>query len=197
MKGLQIGAQRSDAQPGDVLGHIEPVRADIGHAARRAAGFCIDAPVPVRIVEQPVLEVRSLHDENFAQISGFAHAAHLLHHRIVAQIVTDTVAQSLAERQARPVLRPAQRVVASGFSQSTCLPALKRILGHGKVLRVGRADVDGIDRGIAQYLAVISNDCGNIEARAEALRCICVSAGDGDDLDGFAVGAPLQDARGP
>src|ERR1700688_4711883 len=39
VKSLQVGAERSDTEPGDVLGHVEPVGADIGHGARRAGAF--------------------------------------------------------------------------------------------------------------------------------------------------------------
>jgi len=95
MKRLQIGTERSHPQPGDMLSHVEPVRPNIGHAARRAAGFGIDAPVPICIVEQPVLKIRALNCENFAQITIFPQTPHLLHHRVVTQIVADAVPYSL------------------------------------------------------------------------------------------------------
>jgi hypothetical protein len=53
------------------------------------------------------------------------------------------------------------------------LPCLERILGHGKVLRVGRADVDGIDRRIAQDFAIIGRYCRDGKASP---RCRAASA---------------------
>ena len=72
MEGLQIGAERSHMQSSDMFGHVKPVRADVGHAPRRASGFGVDAPIPIGVVEQPVLGVCALHDEDFAQVSVFA-----------------------------------------------------------------------------------------------------------------------------
>ena len=39
VEGLEIGAEGSDAQAGEVLGHVEPVRADVSHAAGGTTGF--------------------------------------------------------------------------------------------------------------------------------------------------------------
>ena len=63
---LKIGTERGHTHSSDVLRHIKPVRANVGHAARRAAGLCLNTPVPVRVIEQPVLGVRALDDEDFA-----------------------------------------------------------------------------------------------------------------------------------
>src|ERR1700722_2190372 len=92
VKSLQIGTERIHAQSGDMLRHIEPMGADIGHATRGASSFNLDAPVPIRVVKKPVLGIRTLHNENFAEISSFAHGAHLLHHWVVAQVVADAIA---------------------------------------------------------------------------------------------------------
>jgi hypothetical protein len=56
------------------------------------------------------------------------------------------------------------------------LARLERILGHGKVLRVRRANLDGIDRRIAQDLAVVGLDRGAGETRTQASRGLGVSA---------------------
>ena len=126
---LQVGAERRDAQSGDVLGHVAPVRADIGHAPRRAVGFGIDAPVPVRVVKQPVLRIGALHHQDLAQFARFAHAAHMLHHRVKAQIVEGAVAQLLFARQVNQFFRlvdgGGQRLFADHV-----LAGQQRILGH-------------------------------------------------------------------
>src|SRR5271170_3890922 len=97
MKSLKIRAERIHSQPSDMFRQVEPVRANIGHATRRPAGFDINAPVPVRVVQQPVLEIRALHDKNFTQLASFAQRTHLLNHGIEAQVVTNAVAQSPPE----------------------------------------------------------------------------------------------------
>ena len=83
---------RGDALSGDVLRHVAPVRADIGQAARGAVDLGVEAPVPVGIVEQPVLRIGALHHQDFAQVAVFPHAAHVLHHRVEAQVVEGAVA---------------------------------------------------------------------------------------------------------
>jgi hypothetical protein len=64
------------------------------------------------------------------------------------------------------------------------LTCLERVLGHGEVLRVRRADVDCIDRRIAQDIAIVSLNRGNGKARTQASRRLSVSARDRSYLDG-------------
>ena len=78
-----------------MLDHVAPVRADIGHAARGAVLLGIDAPVPVGVVEQPILRIGALHGEDLAQLAGRDGAAHVLHHGIVAQVVACAVGEVL------------------------------------------------------------------------------------------------------
>src|SRR5580698_1761759 len=122
MESLKIGAERTDLQSGDVLGQIKPVRANVGHAAGRAASLGVYTPVPIRIVKQPVLKVCTLHNKNFPEIPSLAHGAHLLHHGIETQIVANAIAQSTLSSK-RDQFLPSSMLVASGFSQITCLPA--------------------------------------------------------------------------
>src|SRR5579862_341265 len=141
---LQVGAQTAYAQSGNVFGHVEPVRANIGHAARWSARARVDAPIPVRVIEQPVLRIRALQNKNLAEVTSFAQAPHLLDHRVVAKIVTNSVAQSLPRRKSHELLRlrgrGGQRLLAEHV-----LASKKGVLGHGEMLRVRRADVDGVD----------------------------------------------------
>ena len=50
------------------------------------------------------------------------------------------------------------------------LACLKRVFGHGEMLRVRRADVDRIDGRIAQDFAIVGRDRGNVKAGAQASR---------------------------
>ena len=175
VEGLQIGAEGGDSLPGDVLRHVAPVRADIGHGSRGAALLGVDAPVPVGVVEQPVLRIGALHDEDFAQVAVFAHAAHVLDHRVVAQIVAGAVAEVLdgGQLDQRGCLRArnGERLLAEHV-----FAGFERGLRHGKVGRVGRADVDGIDGRIGDDVAQ-----GGFAAR-----------GDGVGFDGSQAADSLQ-----
>ena len=56
-EGVQVGAHLDDALPADELDEIKPVRADVRDGAQLALACGIEAPVPVRVEEQPVLQV--------------------------------------------------------------------------------------------------------------------------------------------
>ena len=64
------------------------------------------------------------------------------------------------------------------FARFECL------LGHGKVLRVRRADVDCTDGGIAQDCPVVRRH-GDGEARSQTLRQVDVRVYNGSGLDRF------------
>ena len=49
------------------LGQVEPVRADIADRPQRAARIGLEPPVPVGVVEQPVLEVVAADQPDVAQ----------------------------------------------------------------------------------------------------------------------------------
>ena len=53
----QVGHHRHDRLAGDEGHQVEPVRADVADRAQRAALVRLEPPVPVGLVEQPVLEV--------------------------------------------------------------------------------------------------------------------------------------------
>src|SRR5450755_4585711 len=63
------------------------------------------------------------------------------------------------------------------------LASLERVLGHGKMLRVGRANVDGIDPRIAQHIAIVGRNRRDGEASSHVLSRFSVSAGDGGSFD--------------
>jgi hypothetical protein len=184
VEGLQVGDQRGDAQAGDVLGHVEPVRADIGHAARRAASLRVDAPVPVRVVEQPVLRISALHGENLAQLAGLSHAAQLLHHGVVAQIVADAVAQPRLRGQGNQFPRLADGCGQRLFADHV-LAGFERLFGHRIVQRVGGEDVDRIDGRIAENLPIVGGNSRDAKARAQLPRDFQIPACYGHDLDRF------------
>src|ERR1039458_7199030 len=157
MKGLKIGAESSHAQSRDVLGHIKPVRSNISHTTRRTTGLCVDTPVPVRVVQQPVLRISALQDENLTQIAVFAQAAHLLHHGVITQIVTNAVAHSLPGGERDEFLR------------------LRHGCGQRLLTNYVLAGLERILRRISKYIAVVSH-CRNGESGAQASCRFFVSA---------------------
>ena len=53
----QVGHHRDDPLAGQEGREVHPVRADVGHGAQLAAQLGLEPPVPVRVEQQPVLEV--------------------------------------------------------------------------------------------------------------------------------------------
>ena len=74
-------------------------------------------------------------------------------------------------------------VVASGFSHSTCLPASIGRRRHREVARVGRADVDGVDRRIGEDRAIVGLGPVDAEGGRERTGLVEAAAGDGRDVD--------------
>ena len=180
--GLEIGAHRGDAQPGDVLGHVAPVRAEVRQAARRAAGLGIQAPVPIGVVEQPVLGIGALHHQDLAQVAILPHAAHVLHHGVEAQVVEGTIAAPGLAGQlyqlARLLHRDRQRLLANHV-----LAGLERVPGHGEMQEVRCTDVHRIDGGVFQNPAVIRVDLPDAEFGAQPRRLLHLAFADGIHLD--------------
>ena len=76
-----------------MLDQIHPMRSDVAHGAQRTVLLRIHAPIPIGIVEQPILRIGALHDQDFAQIARFDHAPDLLDNRVVAQIVLNAIGE--------------------------------------------------------------------------------------------------------
>ena len=85
--------------------------------------------------------------------------ADLLHHRVVPQVVAHAIAHSLALGKSDKFFTffncGGQRLFADHV-----LPCLQRFLRHHKMLDVGRANVDCINRRIAQEIVIIRRNCG-------------------------------------
>ena len=110
-------------KPGKVLDHVHPVRADVAHRAQRAVVLvsmrqfqsvsyssqsCEYVPCTIRISPRsPCCN----------------HAADLLHHRVIAQVVLERNWPCPSWRPDRTSSRASADVTVNGFSQSTFLPA--------------------------------------------------------------------------
>ena len=87
--GCEVGAKFGDLLAGDPSQQIEPVGADVGDHAHVAAEFGLQAPVPVRGIEQPVLQKAAVYQPRLADCALLYQCAGLMAERVIAQIVGD------------------------------------------------------------------------------------------------------------
>ena len=121
----------ADRQAGDELDQVQPVGADVGDGAQLAAFSAQQAPVVVGRVEQPVLHIAAVDRVDAAQHAAPDQRAHFPVERVEAHIVVDPGRQPALTRQFAQRADSAE-VIASGFSQWTCLPALSAALACEK-----------------------------------------------------------------
>ncbi len=182
MKGCEVGADRHDPLSRDVFDHVAPMRADVAHRPERTCLFRLDAPVPVGVVKQPVLRIRALRDQDFPEVAALTHPAHLLHHGVVAQVVTGGVADRFGAGQPGQRrgfrTRHRQRLLAQNV-----LARFERGRRHREVPRVWRADVDRTYVRIGEKGAVIAFGPFNAERAGEAARLVNAAADDSADVD--------------
>ena len=67
------------------------MRADVADRAQLAAEPRVDAPVPVGVQQQPVLEVVAGDEADVAELAGHDHAVQVLAQRVEAQVVVHRV----------------------------------------------------------------------------------------------------------
>ena len=130
--GEQASREPGDAMAGDELGEVAPVRADVGERARGAAELVVDAPVVVVRAEEPVLKVRAVQQ---VQRTGPPAARHARAPRGRSGSSGRRTGRAAwrPELAARSASRCApSRSVASGFSQTTCLPAASAASASGR-----------------------------------------------------------------
>ena len=125
-----------DALAGDERHQVEPVRADVADGAQRAAALGLEPPVPVALEEQPVLEVAAGDEADVAELAAGDDLVRVLVERVVADVEVDRVDETRPRAPRRPARRDSAAVIASGFSQTTCLPAAQD--RRGPAGRAGR-----------------------------------------------------------
>src|ERR1019366_6010692 len=158
---------------------------------RRAVGLGIDAPVPIRVVQQPILRIGALHHQDLAQLASLAHAAHVLHDGVEAQVVGRAVAQVLLQGQGdqlpRILYRSGQRLLADHV-----LARVERVGHHREVQRVRRAHVDHIHLGIVQNLMVVAGGLIDVELFGQPAGLLLLALADRVDLDEAQAANPFQ-----
>ena len=146
-RGQRARAQARDAVPGDELGEVAPVRADVGERARRAAEVGLDAPVVVLGPQQPVLQVRAVHEPHRASLPAAHALARLADRRVVAVHERDAsrtrpLAAASSVSRCAPADVDRQRLLADHV-----LAGRQRRLGERQVKVVRRADVHDVHVG--------------------------------------------------
>jgi hypothetical protein len=132
--------------PGDELGEVAPVRADVGERARRAAEVRVHPPVVVLRPGQPVLQVAAVHEADRAGAPAAHTLARLAHHRVVAvHEGHERTAVGLAGQLGQP--RGPGEVERQRLLADDMLAGQQRGLGEREVEVVGRAHVHDIDVG--------------------------------------------------
>ena len=101
------------------------MRADVADRPQRAALVGLEPPVPVGVEQQPVLEVVAGHEPDVAQAAVGDELADVLVERVEADVEVDRVDEAAPRGVLDEPGRLSAAVIASGFSQTTCLPAAR------------------------------------------------------------------------
>ena len=99
-KSRDVGGEFLNLETGDVFGEVLGMRADITHAAGRAAAFGIGAPTGLFLPGdfdargQPALRILDDDFADFAELARSNHVARFLHQRITSVIMSQAVEQA-------------------------------------------------------------------------------------------------------
>ena len=151
----QIGANGSDGEPGKVLHHVHPMGADVPHRPQCAVCLGLDAPVEIRVVEQPVLRVGTLDMENRTQFAAQNQLPDMLYNRVETKVVANCVSQVFLFRQLQHFLG-LSRGHGERFFAKHGLARVESGHGHGVVQRIGRQHMDGVNRGVFKQSAIVA-----------------------------------------
>ena len=87
----KVGAELDDAQAGDELGEIEPVRADVADRAQGTALVGLEAPVPVGRQCEPVLQIAAVEVPDAAEHAVAHECSRVVDHRVEADVEVGAV----------------------------------------------------------------------------------------------------------
>ena len=178
----QVGHDADDPLTGDEGHQVEPVRADVADRPQRAAALRLEAPVPVALEEQPVLEIAAGHQPDIADIASRHDLVGMLVQRVEADVEVHRVHHAAGRGKPRELagLRSGhcQRLLAddvlAGRDDRLCL---------GDVEIVGRRHVDDVDRGIVEQRLEGRICVRHAERRRPRLAALRRAAEDAAHLD--------------
>ncbi len=114
---------RDDPLAGDEGHQVEPVRADVADRPQRAAALRLEAPVPVALEEQPVLEVAAGHQPDVADVARRDDLVRVLVERVEADVEVHGVDQAARRGEPRPARRtPRRSSPAASRRRRACRP---------------------------------------------------------------------------
>ena len=85
-RGGEIGEDLHDPRAGHELGQVHPVRADVAHGAQLSRALRLQAPVPVRRLREPVLQVAAVDVPDVADVARADPLARFLDERVEADV---------------------------------------------------------------------------------------------------------------
>ena len=89
VEAAETGMDTGHPAAGDVLDQVDPVRPDVAQGPRGAGSLRLEPPVPVGLVEQPVLEIGAPDQVRPADAPVGEHRARLRDQRVVAVVEAD------------------------------------------------------------------------------------------------------------
>ncbi len=148
---MQVGEHLDDVLPADELHEVEPVRADVGNGAQGTLPAGIEAPVPVGVEEQPVLEVLAGDQSGLTDLAGLDEGSGVLVVRVEPGVEAHRVDDAGVCREADQ-LGGLGAVDAERFLADHVLAGVDRRprLGGVDVVRAG--DVHGVEVGDGEQL---------------------------------------------
>ena len=185
VQGGQVGQDLHRGGAQQVLGEVRPVRPDVRHRARATAGLLVEPPAPVRVEQQPVLQVRAVHEVRRAGLLLGERPAQVLDDGVVAVVEADRRDEpALAARVLgqRDELRRLGGGHAERLLAQHVLARGERVAGLRGVQRVDRAHVDRVDGRVREQLArarARARDAGRVRERP---RLRGIAAGDRREL---------------
>ena len=91
MDGTQVTQDPGNFAPRDELNAVAPMRADVSDRSGFTAEAGYQSPIPICVEVQPILGIRAIGMENFAELTPGNHIFGFLNQRIVPIIEIDCV----------------------------------------------------------------------------------------------------------
>ena len=199
----EVGHHADDPPTGDEGHQVQPVRTDVADRPQRAAALRLEAPVPVALEQQPVLEVAAGDQADVADIARRHHLAGMLVQRVEADVEVHGVDHAAGRGEPRELAG-----LRSGHCQR--LLADDVLAGRNDRLRLGdveivrRRHVNDVDGGIVEERLERRIRLRHAEGRCARLTALRRAAEDAANLDadpaqGFDMNRadePCSDYRG-
>jgi hypothetical protein len=161
---------------------VDPVGPDVPERPQLAALGRVEAPVPVGVQEQPVLEIPAGDQADATQSASPDRAVQVLVEGIEADVVVDR-ADAVAGRREGHQLRGLLRSDRERFLADHMPPGREDRLDLRVMQVVGRRDVHHLDRGVGEQVVQAAIRHGHPQASSTRGRALARRAEDAVDRD--------------